>query len=109
QLVHRPGRQSDTEGTLMVLTDFAVAGPVIRSGRDGEALAGLSVRDSAPSQCVRIEAHDTDEIRRLLLDDDKPVFLRCFPEHRLGAVEIPGGSSVIAEAVGLVAPAPGIG
>src|SRR5256885_11388860 len=93
----------------MVLTGFAVAGPVIRGGRDGEALAGLSVRDAAPSQCVRIEAHDADEIRRLLLDDDKPVFLRHLPEHRRGTVEIPGGAGVKAKAVSLVAPAPRIG
>src|SRR5205814_2908516 len=109
QLVECPGRQSDAEGAVMVLTGFAVAGPVVRGGRDGEALASLAVRDPPPAERVLIEAHDADQIGRLLLDEDKPVFLGGLPEHRSAAVEIPGGAGVIAKAVGLVAPAPGIG
>ena len=50
QLVDRPGRQPDAEGAVMVLTGFAIAGPVIGGGRDGEALAGLAVGDPAPGQ-----------------------------------------------------------
>src|SRR5205814_2030224 len=81
------------------------AGPVIGRGRDGKAITGLAVGDPAPGQGVLIEAHDADQIRRLLLDDDKPVFPRHLPKHRCGAIEIPGGAGVIAKAIGLVAPA----
>src|SRR5438552_15325660 len=72
QLVHRPGRQSDAEGAVLVLAGLAVAGPIIGGGRDSEALAGLAVRDPAPSQGVVIEADDADHIGWLLFDDDKP-------------------------------------
>src|SRR5712675_412408 len=48
QLVKRPGRQPDTEGAVMVLTGFAVTGPVVRGGRDGKPLAGLAVGNPAP-------------------------------------------------------------
>src|SRR5207248_5923120 len=108
QLEHRPGRQPDTERAVMVLTGFAVAGPVIRGGRDGEALTRFAIGNAAPGQRIAIEADDTDQIGRVLLDDDKPVFLRGFPEHSCGTVEIPGGAGVKAEAVGLVASAPRI-
>src|SRR5436853_1796523 len=56
QLVHRPGRQSDAEGAVLVLAGLAVAGPIIRGGRDSEALAGLAIGNPAPGQCVIVEA-----------------------------------------------------
>src|SRR5205823_13117210 len=89
QLVDRPGRQPDAEGAVMVLTRLTIAGPVIRGGRDSEALAGLAIYDAAPGQGVMAEAHDADQIRRLLLDDYKPIFLGCRAEHRCGAVKRP--------------------
>src|SRR5262249_19729088 len=79
QLVERPGRQSYAEGAVMVLPGFAISGPVIGSGRHGEALASLPVRNPTPGQRVMVEAHDADQIRRLLLDDDEPVFFRHLP------------------------------
>src|SRR5436190_14578500 len=109
QLVDRPGRQPDAEGAVMVLAGLAVARPVIRCYRTGEMFAGLAVGGSAPAQRVLVEADDADQVRRLPLDDNEPVFLRSLPEHGCGAVEIPGGAGVIPEAVGLVAPGPRVG
>src|SRR4051812_27642574 len=109
QLVQRPGRQADAKGALAVLPGLAVAGPIIGVGRARELLASLAVCGPAPAQGVLVEADDADEIRRLALDDDEPVFLGNLPEHGGGAVQIPCGAGVIAEAVGLVAPAPWVG
>src|SRR3954451_6506002 len=105
QLVKRPRRQPDAKGALAVLARLAIAGPVIGGSRARELLAGLAVGDPAPAQGVLVEADDADQVRRLALDNDEPVFLRALAERGGGAVEIPGGASVIAEPVGLVAPA----
>src|SRR4051794_32043531 len=64
QLVDRPGREPDAEGTLTVLAGVAIAGPIIGGGGTGEALACLAVGDPAPAQGFLVEADDADEIRR---------------------------------------------
>src|SRR5690349_4550100 len=76
QLVEGPGRQRDAERALMVLPGLSVAGPIVLSHGAGEQRTSFAVCAPAPLYGLSVEADDADQVRRLLLDDDEPVFFR---------------------------------